>query len=488
MNFPVKILHRWTASPKPPSKLPVKDWCKEKKQRWFVAKFHAVPSQTQIKYFQKKDDWTTGAKAGTQICLSEVISSRVLGAKDDEYRMEINLENYSIMVIFDHRQAADNVCQALKTALRTFHVNLEKSPNPEVLGEYIACVESDNITFRCINVSDFSFQWEFSKIKGLQFKSDFGQLNMELSKSTATGGGQYIFTGQRTMQFAKKLKTFMSHEEDRYKPLPAKGQSNYNSLPRSRTLSVPNTNIISNTSLGLYDVPHEPRAGYTNGYQSGSDSGTFAPGPHYGHIPAHVPPQMMGQYPGNYPQMPHPQQSPYVSNMPYSPQGMMPPPNAMYANGSMFPGQVPMYVGHPPHPQAIYPMIPHTPKQNGFEEENIYEEIPHDIIISRETPIDQRPPMALPRSPGLSVPAPPLPLRGNSSERSPVSFSSASEGEDEQEKMRQVEEAISQIAIGKQEEAEDVGYVPVAPRTVKKEAPQPEDDGYFLMYPTKGGK
>ena len=152
MNFPVKILHRWTASPKPPSKLPVKDWCKvssayvdrisvtlpsgkpsrscsanfdcfiflvqEKKQRWFVAKFHAVPSQTQIKYFQKKDDWTTGAKAGTQICLSEVISSRVLGAKDDEYRMEINLENYSIMVIFDHRQAADNVCQALKTALR----------------------------------------------------------------------------------------------------------------------------------------------------------------------------------------------------------------------------------------------------------------------------------------------------------------------------------------------------------------------------------
>ena len=308
---------------------------------------------------------------------------------------------------------------------------------------------------------------------------------------SSTGGGPYVFSGQRVMQFAKKLKDFMCHEEDRYKPLP----THSNSLKRSRTLSVPINQMGCNPN-GLYDVPHDSRGGVANNFQSGSDSGIFAPGPYYGHIP----PQMMGQYVTNF--GPLPQQSPHIQNMQYTNAAMLSH-QAMYANG-----HVPMYHGQQPRPQPVYPMGMPPPQNNGFEDENIYEEIPHDIIISRETQLDRRPPMALPTpppttlstskspspiSPKLPLPNPPQvcpssPRRVRSSEPSPVPISSASDDDEEQEKMRQVEEAITQIAIGETTEAEDVGYIPVAPRVAKKEEPTQVQDGYLLMYPMKEGK
>ena len=318
------------------------------------------------------------------------------------------------------------------------------------------------------------------------------------SRLASTGGGPYVFSGHRVMQFAKKLKDFMCHEEDRYKPLPTHGKTGCNSLKRSRTLSVP-MNQMGNSPNGLYDVPLDSRGGVANNFQSGSDSGIFAPGPYYGHIP----PQMMGQYVTNFAHLP--QQPPHMQNMQYTNAAMMSH-QAMYTNG-----HVPMYHGQQPRHQPVYPMGNPPPHNNGFEDENIYEEIPHDIIISRETQLDRRPPMALPTpppttlstskspspiSPKLPLPNPPQmclptpssPRRVRSSEPSPVPISSASDDDEEQEKMRQVEKAITQIAIGETTEAEDVGYIPVAPRVAKKEEPTQVQDGYLLMYPMKEEK
>lgn len=94
--------------------------CQDKKQRWFVAQFYFLPSQTVLKYFHKKDDWTTGCKPGTHINLAEVVSTRTLPPKEEEHRLEINLEDYSLMLVFDHRQSPETVCKLLKVALRKF--------------------------------------------------------------------------------------------------------------------------------------------------------------------------------------------------------------------------------------------------------------------------------------------------------------------------------------------------------------------------------
>ena len=65
----------------------------------------------------------------------------------------------------------------------TFHVSVEKAPSRALMmSEYVASVEPDNISFRNVDTNEHCFQWEFSQVKGLQFKSEFGHLNIEVSK------------------------------------------------------------------------------------------------------------------------------------------------------------------------------------------------------------------------------------------------------------------------------------------------------------------
>ena len=253
-------------------------------------------------------------------------------------------------------------------------------------------------------------------------------------------GGQYAFSGTRILQFARKLKDYMSVEEERYRPLPSHQSPQFHI--RGGSLRRPG-NRYTDASRGLYDLPMQPTypsAGYTtmvnsNGQSLSADSGMI------------LDPRMFGRARTNtLPHMPHTQ---FID------------PSGLHC-------QNPYYGVHPTHAHYSPPCIRRTAAD---DEENIYETInDYSYPLLGERFLSQRPPM-------------PLPLeRHSEGEPSPDSPTTACE--EEGAVQRQVEEALRKIELGESTVAEDGGYVPVNHlQQMKKLDGSLTEDGYLKMHP-----
>lgn len=260
-------------------------------------------------------------------------------------------------------------------------------------------------------------------------------------RATTPAGGQYAFSGTRVLQLAKKLRDYMSVEEERYRTFPSHRSPQFDprggSLRRERDASA---------SHRQYEIPR-PLAFHTTGHVSAGVS--------YGHSISD-PGMILDSRPfrrARLNTLPH---LPYVHST--SPQGLD------YRN--------PYY--------EIHPMARHRHATLGIrgaasdDEESIYESInDYEYPTFGARCLDQRPPMPIPSE------------RRTASDSSYDSHTSTSE--EEGEVQRQVEEAMRKIELGESRVAEDSGYVPIVHlqqmRTATEREPAVTEDGYLKMYP-----
>lgn len=260
--------------------------------------------------------------------------------------------------------------------------------------------------------------------------------------ATTPAGGQYAFSGKRVLQLAKKLRDYMSVEEERYRTFPLHhfphSDHRGGSLRRQGDASALHR---------LYEVPR-PLAFHTTGHVNTGNS--------YGHSvsdPGMVLDSRMFR-------------RARMNTLPHLP-------HAHFIGPSGFDYRNPYYEIHPmAHPHRG-PTVMRGAASD--DEENIYEcvndyECPMNVATMH---LDQRPPMPIPTA------------RRTGSESSYDSYTPTSE--EEGEVQRQVEEAMRKIELGESREVEDSGYVPISHlhqmRTATEREPSLTEDGYLKMYP-----
>lgn len=268
-------------------------------------------------------------------------------------------------------------------------------------------------------------------------------LSASFCSATTPAGGQYAFSGTRVLQLTRKLKDYMSVEEERYRSFPSHRSPQFDLRGGSlRRQGDPNA------LQRLHEWPRQPAfhtAGFINegnSYgQSFSDPGMVMDSRMFHRARVNT-----------LPHLPH---TPFVS-----------PPGFDYRN--------PYY--------EVNPIAHHRHAPPGMrgaasdDEENVYETInDYECPTPGGRYLDQRPPMPLPSE------------RRSASESSYDSHTTTSE--EEGEVQRQVEEAMRKIELGESMVAEDSGYVPISHLQQMKTATERDrslaEDGYLKMYPPR---